>query len=187
MNWAAFALLAWIVLGLEVGLKSALALGGTAIAPSFVVPVATFVALCAQPKQAFWACLILGLGLDLTSVADLDGGGAATIVGPYALGLVLGGQLVLTLRGIMMRQNPLTLIFLAVLASIVMHLIVVSIMTTRTLLGDPIVWNTTDQIFHRLLASLYTGVSTALMSLILFPAAPALGFAQGRHRISRPT
>jgi len=187
VNWLAFALIAWIVVGLEVGLKSALALGNTAIAPSFVVPYATFVALCAQPRQAFWACLVLGLMIDLTSVTSLRNGDVITVMGPYALGLILGGQLVLTMRGIMMRQNPLTLVVLAVLASIIMHVIVVAIMTTRSLFGDPIVWDPMEQIVERLGASLYTGVAAGLMSLVLFPMAPVLGFAAGRHRISRPS
>lgn len=185
MNWWAFMLLAWIVLGLEVGLKSALALGHTAIAPSFVVPFATFVALCAQPRQAFWTCLILGLGLDLTSAVSLRDGGVITIMGPYALGLILGGQLVLAMRGIMMRQNPLTLVVLAVATSMVMHIIVIAIMSVRAGLGDAIAWDTTQQIIDRAGSSLYTGIAAGLMSLVLFPAAPILGFATGRHRISR--
>src|SRR5690606_1355795 len=43
MNWIAFAAAAWLCFGLELGLKSALSLGGGEagqIAPSFVVPLA---------------------------------------------------------------------------------------------------------------------------------------------------
>ena len=184
MNWYAFALIAWLVLGMELGLKSALALGQTSIAPSFVIPLATFVSLCAQPRQALVACLVLGLGLDLTGATDLAGGGTVTVVGPYALGLALGGQLVLAMRGVMMRQNPLTLVVLAILASMITQVIVVAIMTTRSFY-DPIVWDTTAQIVHRTMGSLYTGVAALLMSLVLFPAAPVLGFGQTRHQIGR--
>lgn len=38
MNWIVFILNAWVLLGLEIGLKDALRIGETPVAPSFVMP-----------------------------------------------------------------------------------------------------------------------------------------------------
>ncbi|TVQ63802.1 MAG: hypothetical protein EA378_00730 [Phycisphaerales bacterium] len=179
MNWLVFAIAAWFVLGLEVGLKDIFQLGPTAIAPSFVVPLAVFIALAAPPRQTLWACLILGLGMDLTARVA---GSPSVVVGPYALGFLLMGQLVLAARGLMIRRNPLSLVLLSVLGSIVASIVVVAIYTIRGLVFGPEPFPAGQQLVTRVLAALYTVLTAFGMSLLLLPAAGLFGFPHDQHR-----
>lgn len=182
MSWPAFILTAWVLFGLEIGLKQALGLGTWGVAPSFVVPLAVFISMGAPAGRAVWACLILGIGLDLTWSPPVSSGPAPTIIGPYALGLALAGQLVLALRSMMIRRNPLTLAFLAFAGSGVMHLMVVAMFTARSLMGDPIVWNAGSQLLSRLGSSAYTALAAFVLALLLIPMSPLFGFHLGQGR-----
>lgn len=182
MNWYAFIFAAWVLFGLELGLKHALSLGDWGVAPSFVVPLAVFAAMAAPPSRAVWACLLIGLGLDLTWSVAVSQGTSPTIVGPYALGLALGGQLVLALRSMMIRRNPLTMAFLAIVASIVMHIVVMALLAVRVGVGDPIVFAAGPQVVSRLGSSLYTGVSAFVLALLLLPSSSFFGFHLGQGR-----
>ncbi len=183
MNWLTFAIAAWFALGLELGLRPALRLGPEALAPSFMLPLAVFVCLWAPHRVALWACLACGLLVDLTWRHPISGGGAATVLGPYALGYFLGGQLVLTLRGVLIRGNPLTMAVMSMLAAAVVHVVVVAAMTVRSLYGDPIDFSPALELLVRLGASAYTGVAGLALSLLLIPLTPAFGFQQqATHR-----
>jgi hypothetical protein len=52
VNWLAYIVLLWIFLGLEKGLRDALALGSSGVAPSFVFIIVTMVAIYASPLVA---------------------------------------------------------------------------------------------------------------------------------------
>jgi len=183
VNWLTFAIAAWFALGLELGLRPALRLGPEALAPSFMLPLAVFVCLWAPHRVALWACLACGLLVDLTWRHPITGGGAATILGPYALGYLLGGQLVLALRGVLIRGNPLTMAVMSMLAAAVAHVVVVAAMTVRTLYGDPIGFAPAPELLVRLGASAYTGVAGLALSLLLIPLTPVFGFQQqATHR-----
>lgn len=183
MNWPFFALLTWILFGLELGFRDALRLGPTPIAPSFVIPFLVFVSISAPPNTLRLAALVLGLITDLTFPIELrDGGPAATIVGPYALGYLLASQLVLTLRAMMIRRNPLTVAFLSVLAAAVAQIVVVTMFTTRSVFGDPIDWHPTHELLTRLGSALTCSVSGLVLSFVLLPLAPMLGLNIGPAR-----
>lgn len=182
MRWPVFGILAWLFLGMELGLRDALRLGPTLIAPSILFALAAFIALSAPALTTLWTCLILGLLTDLTWTIELRTGGVATIVGPYALGYLLAGQLIVSMRGLMIRWNPLTLGFLAGAGSCVAQICVVALMTLRAALGSPIVWTASDQLLQRLGASLYTGVFAVLMGFILMPLAPVMGLPTPQQR-----
>lgn len=186
MNWLMFALVAWVAVGLETGLKPALQLGPTPIAPSFLLPLAVTVALFASSSASLWCCLILGLMADLTWTMARTDAGTASLVGPYALGYLLGGQLVLAMRGVMMRRNPLTVGFLSMLAAIVVNVVVVAIVTLHTFYNDPIDWSPTQQLLSRLLAALYTGALGLVLAPGLLFLAPWMGLASpGTRRFFR--
>ncbi|MDX2147626.1 MAG: hypothetical protein SFZ23_08905 [Planctomycetota bacterium] len=176
MNWLGFAILAWFLLGLELGLKPALGLGPAGIAPSFVFPLLTLVAMSAPPAIVHWACLSLGVMLDLTFPIELrDGKPPIVLLGPYALGSLLAGQLIVTMRGLMIRRNPLTLAFLCTCGYAVCQVVVVAIFTLRHATGTPLLWDAPEQLLARLGSALYTGVLALVMALALVPAAPWLG------------
>ncbi len=176
MSAAAFALAAWVFLGLEIGLKDAIALGPTHIAPSFVFCFLTFIAMFAPQPRPVWAALALGLLMDLTFRIPLrDGAGTATVIGPYALSYALACQLIVALRGIVIKRNPLTLGFLAMLGNIVAQVVLVGIFTFRIWLGDAFEWHPTAELMSRLGCAMYTGMLGVLLALVLIPSAAFFG------------
>lgn len=183
MSWPLFAVVAWVLFGAEIGFKDALRLGPTGVAPSFIIPLLVFVAIGAPQHVVWWTSFTLGLVMDLTfNVELLHGAPPATIVGPYTLGFLLAGQLVITMRGLMMRRNPLTVAFLSVVAAAVCQIVVVGFYTARSAFGDPIVFNPTSELIARLGGALLTGATGLVLALLLTPLAPALGLSGGQPR-----
>lgn len=183
MNWVVFALNAWVLLGLELGLKDALRIGETPVSPSFIMPLAVTVAIAAPTTSALWACLYLGMALDLTNTIELMGGGPTrTLLGPYALGYVLAGQLVLTMRGLMIRKNILTIGFLSLFCSLVCHTVVIGTMFIRARYDHAVPFDATQQLMWRFVSSLYTGLVGIVLGALLLPMLSAMGIAIGPAR-----
>lgn len=183
MNVLLVVLLGWLCTGLEMGVKEALNVRfGVVGAPSFVVPLAVVIALSAPPAAALWSCLGLGLCLDLTAPQSFAGGATATtlVLGPHALGLVLGGQFVLAVRGVVMRRNPISVVVLSVGAGAIMGIVVTALMTVRHLY-DPVEWHPAQQLMSNLLAALLTGGTALVLSLPLIPLTPMLGLTPPRN------
>lgn len=183
MNPVLVIVLGWLCLGLEKGLAPELPIRiwGAPATPSFLIPLAVVIALCAAPMPALWSCLALGLAMDLTTPTT-TATGQLWVAGPYALGFLVAGQFVLLVRGLVIRRNPLTVLALSVLASALMHIVVVAIYTIRHKLYGPGDWHATAELTGRLLSALLTGGSGFLLSLLLLPMAPALGLHGGHAR-----
>ena len=183
MNWIAFAAAAWLCFGLELGLKSALSLGGGAtgagqVAPSFVIPLAVFIALSAPALHTLWACLLLGLVMDLTWIRE------QMVVGPWALGFLLAGYLTLNVRGLMIGRNPVTMTVMSIAFAAVAALVVVAITMVRSWLygaaapaGPP-----GADLAVRLGSALYTGAAGLVMFFLLAAAAGMFRFQPATHR-----
>jgi cell shape-determining protein MreD len=187
MSITAFIILAWLFIGLELGLKDALALGQGNIAPSFVYCLLTFVAMFSQAPRPTWVAMALGLLMDLTARVPLrDGAGTATIIGPHVLAFVLSVQLVTSLRGVVIKRNPLTVGFLAMLGSLVAQVALVAIYSIRLWWNDPIFPATASpsgELFARLASAPYTGALGVLVAALLFPMSGWLGLShQTRKR-----
>ncbi|MFA6044438.1 MAG: hypothetical protein WC718_05590 [Phycisphaerales bacterium] len=187
MRGVTFALLAWIFLGLELGLKSPLGFGPSGVAPSFMFVLLTYIAMAATPKQTAWAAIILGVLMDLTNPFTLHGKiQPAVVVGPYALSFLLGSQLVLTLRGVMIRRNPFTLGFLALVGSIVASITLVGVFSARAFLENRD-WHATHELWVGMKCSLYTGIAAVPLALVLMPLGPFLGLPGPQaRRFARP-
>lgn len=182
MNIWLVVLLGWAGIGLETGLKETLTLrlGSVVAQPSFVIPLAAFIALCAPPAQVLWACMALGVVLDLTAPRP-TAAGSLTVLGPYAIGLMLAGWFVLLVRGLVIRRNPLTLVVVSVLASLICHIWVTAIFTARRII-DSADWHATSELLSRVCSSLLTGGSALVLALVLLPLAPMLGLHTGHAR-----
>ncbi|MBL4698373.1 MAG: rod shape-determining protein MreD [Phycisphaerales bacterium] len=176
MNWFVFAFVTWIIFGLELALLPVLDAGAGSIHPSMVIPLMAFVALYAPRKQALWAAITLGLLMDLVSPMARADGGSVVIVGPYALGYLLGCHTILAIRGSLIRRNPLTLVIIAIASSFVAQVVVIAIFTARNMGTNPLIWDASDQLVQRSFSSLYTGLSALLLSIIFFALAPTFGF-----------
>ena len=187
MNAFAFVLCAWVFIGMELGLRDALALGPSRIAPSFVFCFLTFIAMLAPQPRPNWYALALGALMDLTFRIPLsDGAGTIVIIGPHALAYLLAVQLIVALRGIMIRRNPLTMGFLAMLGSIVAGVTLVGIYAIRISIGDQLALTPSQDLLPRLGSALYTGLMGVLLALAFIPGAGLMGFqAQTAKRFAR--
>ncbi len=176
MNVFLFAMLAWVALGLEIALPPVLDAGAAGVQPSFLVPLLVFVALHTEPRPALWAGLVLGLLVDLVHPLALVDGGGVTIPGPHALGFMLAARLTLSIRGVVIRRNPVTLVILSVLAAAVAETVVVACMTLRSAFDGAVVWGGFGELFPGLLSALYTGLAALVLSFPLFALTPFFGF-----------
>ena len=172
--------MSWVAFGLEVGFRDALRLAPGDVAPSFVVPFMVYVALSAPPKQALWAALALGALIDLLWLVPRTDFAESAVLGPHALGAVVAAQLVLSVRGMVIRRHMLTLVVLSIASAAVMAIVVVALMTLRDLYGDPIKFDATGEMGSRLLGALYTGATAVAWALIMRLVDPAFQFQHDR-------
>lgn len=176
MNWIAFALAAWIALGAELGLKPALALGPTSIAPSFALILLAYVAMWAPPLTAYTAALLVGAVLDLTHPPATEGGlSSVVVIGPYALGCMGGAYAAVTARGVLIKQNPLSFAFLALVLTLVAHAVVITLLRIRASYDDLLV-SFTHEVGARLSSTVYTAVLALLVGPLLRLLIPLFGF-----------
>ncbi len=187
MNWVVFAMLAWLALGLERGLKPMLMLqgGSLTLAPSFVMTLAVFVSMIAPPAAALWSCLGLGLMLDLLSPKSLGGNTLVTVVGPHALAYLLGAQLVLTLRGLVIRRNPISLAFLSLSFGVVAGIAATFLVVVKRLFGTPIEGSAGAELLNHFVSAGYTSVMAFFLAFALLPMTGLLagpGGMRGGHR-----
>ncbi len=182
MNRVVFALVAWIFIGLEGGLRDALQVGQLNIAPSFVLVLATMVALWASPSAAMGAAVVLGLALDmLYQVPHAHGTGDVVVLGPHALGFMLGAFLVLNLRAIAFRKNTLTLAVLCVLSGVCGALVVTAALSLRALY-DPIeIGRPIAELGQRFASACATFVLALPVGFVLTRARRVFGFASDRR------
>ena len=174
MNWPVFAIVAYLLLGFERGLRDALAIGP--VQPSFLLVLGAFVSLSAPPMHAVWACLILGLTLDLTGGWPMVDIPAQPLIGPYALGGVLMAQVILTLRGKLVRHHLATLAVLTLFGVIAAQVVVVVLLTIQKLTGAPLAFSPGQALLVRLGSAGYTAILSVPIGFLLIAASPILGF-----------
>jgi len=168
VNWIVFALVAWVLFGLELGLRDLLAIGPGGIAPSFVLPLVVYVALSAPGRTAVWAAAALGLVMDLTRVVDLEGGGVTTVAGPYVLAYAGGAYALLVVRPLMYRRNPLTVAVLTGGAGVMAQIVVVALTTVRSVY-DPVAFSPAAELMVRLASAVYSVLTGGLVAMALMP------------------
>jgi cell shape-determining protein MreD len=180
VNWITFLVISWVAFGLELGLRDALRLAPGDIAPSFIVPLIVYIALSAPARHVLWAALVLGVMIDLTWLIPRTDIGAASVLGPHALGAIVAAQLVLAIRGSVIRRHLLTLVILSIAAASVMAIVVVALMTVRDAFGDPIRFSPTSELGSRLLGACYTAGTAAAWALVMQLVDPAFQFQNER-------
>jgi rod shape-determining protein MreD len=164
MSWPVMLVFGYALVGIELVLPAELRLGSSGVAPSFVVPFVVFVAMFAPATRAYWTAIILGLALDLLTAW----GGDVVIPGPKALGLLAATYLIVTVRTIINR-NTLALIVFSIAAMALSQIVVVTIMTFRSIYTVPApAWHAREELVQRMLSALYTGASAAVVGLLLF-------------------
>ena len=166
MRWWVYAVIAYVVLGLQVSLVPVLEIGTTGIVPSLVLIYAAFLALYAPARAALWSCFILGLGVDLLSMPRLSGGeGAFILIGPNALGFTLAAYLLLQVRVIVVQRNTLTLAFCVFLAGLFVEVTVLAILSLRMWI-EPFAWNLGEELGMRAGICLYSALAALPLSVL---------------------
>jgi hypothetical protein len=170
MNWVVFAIIAWVALGLELSLRKFLALGGTPIAPSFMLCVLTIIAAYAPMGRVLWLAWALGVAIDLTFVLPMRSGLDARVLGPYAISFVIGAYAMISLRSLLYKRSPFAMGFLAFVGCLITQACVVAILTLRSWWLDDMAWNLWYELWTRMAGSVYTGV----LMTVLAPLTPLL-------------
>lgn len=186
MSWVAFGLLAWLALGLELGLRDALQLGQSGVAPSFVMTLVAFIAAVGTRSAALWSALALGLALDLTNARPAPGGvDSVVMVGPWTLGCLVGCYAAVTMRALTARRSAPAIAFLAVIACAMAGVVATALIVVRSWY-DPLVGSSPiAELAQRLGCALFTGVLALVLAPALLFVAPLCGFphsSQGRER-----
>ena len=176
MNWIVFLVVAWFGFGLEIALPAYFDAGSGGVHPSLILPLMVYVTLYAPRRHALWAACILGVITDLISPIPRLDLGDAFIVGPHAIGMMVACQFVLSVRAMVIRHNPLTLMILSVLSVVITQIIVVAFFTARSIGDDPLVWDAGAQLIQRLFSALYTAIPALVLSFVFFALTPVFGF-----------
>ena len=184
MNWLIFILAAFLCYALEAGLRTMLAVpGAQGVSPSFLLILAVYIGMLAPSRTVMWAFLACGLLTDLLGYYTTD----ATILGPGALGFVLGGLAVLPFRGLGFRESVITLGVLSFATGVFAHLAMLAILKLRGLgflLGEPISLSADAALVQGFLHLLYTAVAAIPVGFILLRTTPLWSFP-GKIRMDR--
>jgi hypothetical protein len=182
MNWLVFGVAAWLVMGLEVGLKVRLTFmpGGIPLAPSFALVLMVWIALAAAPAQALWGAVIIGLLVDLSSQSASEAGGMVTLVGPMALAYLAASRFVLGSRWVMLRRNPVALALMTLGAGLLVTIVSAVPLTIHKIYGDPIAWSAWPHILGGFGSAFYSAILAVPMAFVLNPALGAFGVEPAR-------
>jgi rod shape-determining protein MreD len=178
MKWPLPLLMGYLLLALESPVREALRLGPTAASPSLVFPMVVFIALLASSTAALWTAWIVGMAVDVTT---LRGSGAIVVAGPHALGYLAAAYLILTIRPLVMRKNPITLVLLSIAGEGMAAVVIVFLFAVRRTLwhgtwADDIQSSLMSDLWQRIIGACYTGAAAAVLAAVLFPLTTWFGF-----------
>lgn len=176
MNALAAILAGYVCLVLDMTLSRSLELGDSGIVPRFVLPLAIWLALSASHRSALWSALALGAAIDLASPVRrvLDD---AYVLGPNALGYLAAAYLVVTVRGTVMRRNPLALVVFTLIGGVLAALVTVAVLFIRARTDSGMAgFFPTSELFGRAAGAAYSMLSAAAMAIPLRLVTPAMGF-----------
>ena len=191
MRWGIFAIFTLLMLSIDAGVSDLLRIESLwEIRPNFCGVLAVFVALSAPRITALRGCFVIGLLLDLTVEYTAGGNRGVYLVGPYALGLLAGGWVVLRGRTMVFRRRALTIGVMTLVALLVAQAIVVMLLVLRSRSwypGGPIHWPDTAvgiELLRRILIAVYSGLAALPFGWLLVRTLPVWGFQTGVHRMS---
>lgn len=165
MNWIVFAITAYVFFALQVGLAPAWIVGGAT--PNLMLILAVFVGVSARKAAVPWALLIVGLLLDSQPGPLRDQG---IILGPQAVGYLVGAYVVLQLRNLLFRESVVTIVLMVFAVGGFAALVETLIYALRGLpwlANAALGWSTTEQLWRRLQEILYTAAVAVPVGLLL--------------------
>ncbi len=191
MRWGIFAIFTLLVLSIDAGLSDLLRIESLwEIRPNFCAVLAVFVALSAPRVTALWGCFVIGLLVDLSIEHITAGNRGVYLVGPYALGLLAGGWLVLRGRTMVFRRRAMTIGVMTLISLLVAQAIIMMLLVLRSRSwypGGPIHWPDNAvgiELLRRILIAVYSGIAAVPCGWLLVRTVPLWGFQSGVHRTS---
>lgn len=178
MNRIVFIVAAYAAVALEAGLAPLWSIphGDAAAGPSLLLILTCFIALLASPVTTGWAALVLGL------IADASA--SVPMLGPHALGFLLGAYVVLQLRSLVFRESVFTLAFMVLAAGVFAQLGAVALVATRALPITPASgvegFVAANELVDRFFDVLYTAVAAMPVGWLLFRTTPWWSFGGRR-------
>jgi hypothetical protein len=189
VRWGVFLIFALIGIAVDGGLLDVLRIESLwDIRPSFCAVLAVFMALSAPRITALWGCFALGLLLDLSTPYTADGNRIVWLVGPYALGLLAGGWLVVRGRTMVFRRRALTIGVMTLGFLLVAQGIIVVLLVLRSrgwYPGGPVHWTDVSlgiEVLRRILIAMYSGLFGVPAGWLLVRTLPLWGFQTSMHR-----
>jgi len=189
VRWIVFAVAALVGLVFDTGLSEVLRIEKLGhVRPSLCAVLAVFVALSAPRTAALWACLVLGLLLDLAHPLTVAENRVVYLIGPHALGYLVGGWLVVSGRPMVFRRRALTIGVMTVLCLLAAQLVAVGLYALRAQAwypGPAIFWTDSSAMAElgvRLLAVVYSGLLAIPVGWLLVQTIGLWGFPASPHR-----
>jgi rod shape-determining protein MreD len=187
VRWGIFILALFIALVLDAGFLNVLEIRG--VTPAIVPVLTVFVAMGAPRRTALWACFVIGAVVDLSSRMTLAETGAPFhVIGPNAFGFVAGCHLLLPLRTMVFRRNPLTMGVMTLLFMFIASLVAVAILLVRQWIGADFYWlggTALSELSARGITSLYSSVIAIPVGWLLAISTPLWGFHPSVQRSAR--
>lgn len=180
MKWWAFLPLLLLAVVFDTSFAQVFSIGR--VFPAATPALVVLVAMYAQRQTALWAALIAGLFVDLNTTALFDGVRPYVLIGPNALAFVLGTAIVLPMRSMVVRRNPLAFGFLVLFFCLGAMLLTTSIYSVRGwYAGTTPPWLPESRAFGWMGIESLKAVSSGCLAVVLaWPlqkCAPLLGFS----------
>ena len=178
MRWPAFIIALAVTLTLDQAFLQVLAIGP--VFPGCTATLVVFVALFAPRSTSMWAAFIAGLMIDLAQPAIMNGNEPYHVIGPSTLGYVLGTYLVLLIRPMIFRRNPLSLGMLCFPFLLAVGVIYIAMWSIRGFYPDTgVPWgqSAVTREFARILGqAVYSAILAIPLGWILLASWPAWKF-----------
>lgn len=173
MRWLVFFIFTFILLTLEVGLRSlwVLPIGPYRdAAPSLLLILGIFISINASAGVVITAMILLGSLCDLTQpIGKLEPLREIVLLGPAALGYFLGGLLAMRLRLLVFRDSIITIVVMTFTVGLFIHLTTVLLIGARSFLPtEPIPdWHIASQLMQRAMSVIYSAAIAVPLGMVL--------------------
>jgi rod shape-determining protein MreD len=179
MKWWAFFVLALVAVVLDTSFMPVAEI--QEVAPRLMPALVVLVALYADRQTALAAAVVAGIIVDLNTTELFDGVRPYVLIGPTALGYMLGTSLVLPLRSMVVRRNPFAFGFLVAVFSLGAMLVTTFVFSLRGwYAGTTPPWMPEGRALGFMgleaLRALWSGAISVLIAVPLQRLTPALGF-----------
>lgn len=178
MRWLIITIFTLFMFVLDQGLSALVEVSG--VTPSFLLVFAMFLALTAPVDKVPWLMICLGLCFDLSILYPLAGGQQDfVLLGPGALGFLLGGWTAIQMRNVVFRDSPLAIAVTVFVAGLFVHLVIVMLLSLRglgVLTAEPMSqWIWSDQLVRRFFSLIYSAAVALPLSFLLIRLEPLMG------------